>query len=488
MKPVTLIVLLAASVGLAAAGDLRLIDAVKSKNADAVQALLKQRVDVNAPQGDGATALHWAVHVDDLSTTDLLIGAGAHVNAADDTGVTPLHLACTNRNAAMVEKLLAARANPNAALLNGETVLMTCARTGELAAVKALLARGAHVNAKEPSHDQTALMWAASQKHPQVVETLVARGADVRARSRAYIQTVTSEVTQRAGREELNYTVLRGGSTPLLFAARVGDVESARILLEAGADVNDALPNGTSALVEAAHSSQQAVGALLLEKGANPNVAAAGYTALHAAVLRGGLDLVKALLAHGANPNAPITKGTPVRRNSEDFELPATLVGATPYVLAAKFLEVDIMRVLAAGGADPRLPMKTGTTPLMAAAGLGAGAQADRRGLSVLDGGKVEDERRVLEAVTAAFDLGGDVNETNQAGDTALHGAAALGYNSVVQFLADHGAQLNLKNTRGQTPLAAIAGRRGEGATAADRANQTPRQSTAELLRKLGAE
>jgi ankyrin repeat protein len=487
LKQVTWIVPLAVGVSLAATADLRLVDAVKSKNTDAVRALLKQRVDVNVPQGDGATALHWAVHFDDLTTADLLIRAGARVNAANDTGVTPLFLACTNRNAAMVETLLTAGANPNAALLNGETVLMSCARTGEPGAVKALLARGADVNAKESSHDQTALMWAAAQKHPEVVDALVKHGADVRARSRVYTQTVTSEVTQRAGREELNYLVPRGGSTPLLFAARVGDVESARILLAAGADVNDALPNGTTALVEAAHSGHEAIGALLLDKGADPNSADVGYTALHAAVLRGGLKLVGALLAHGANPNAPITKGTPVRRNSEDFELPATLVGATPYLLAAKFLEVDIMRVLAAGGADPRLPMKTGATPLMVAAGLGASAQADRRGLSVLDGGRMEDERRVLEAVTVAFELGGAVNGANQAGDTALHGAASLGYNTVVQFLAEHGAQLNVQNKRGQTPLAAISGRKGEGVTAADRSNQLPRQSTVDLLRKLGA-
>src|SRR6185503_9850328 len=163
----------------------------------------------------------------------------------------------TNRSAAMVERLLTADANPNAALLSGETVLMTCSRTGEMGAVTALLARGANVNAKEPAHDQTALMWAAAQRHPQVVRALVERGADVRARSRVYAQTVTSEVTQRAGREELNYSVRRGGSTPLLFAARVGDAESARILLDAGADVNDTLPNGASAVVEAAHSGQQ---------------------------------------------------------------------------------------------------------------------------------------------------------------------------------------------------------------------------------------
>ena len=481
------IALLMTGVSLAAAGDLRLIDAIKSRNTDAVRALLKQRVDVNAAQGDGATALHWAAHLDDLPTADLLIHAGARVNAANDTGVTPIFLACTNRNAAMVEKFLTAGANPNAALLNGETVLMTCARTGELRAVQALLARGARVNAKESSRDQTALMWAVAQKHPQVVGALVEHGGDVRARSRVYTQTVTSEVTQRAGREELNYTVPRGGSTPLLFAARVGDVESARILIAAGAEVNDALPDGTSALVEAAHSGHEALGALLLDKGADPNAADAGYTALHAAVLRGGLDLVRALLAHGANPNARITKGTPVRRNSEDFELPATLVGSTPYLLAAKFLEVDIMRVLAAGGADPRSPMKTGASPLMVAAGLGASAQTDRRGLAVIDGGKMEDEGRVLAAVTVALDLGSDVNAVNQNGDTALHGAAALGYNTVVRFLADHGADLNVKNKRGQTPLAAIAGRRGEGATAADRANQSPRQSTVDLLRKLGA-
>jgi ankyrin repeat protein len=487
LKHVTWIVPLAASISLAAASDLRLVDAVKGRNAETVQALLKQRVDVNAPQGDGATALHWAAHFDDLPIADLLIRAGARVNAANDIGVTPLFLACTNRSAAMVEKLLAADANPNAALLSGETVLMTCSRTGEIRAVTALLARGANVNAKERSHDQTALMWAAAQRHPQVVRALVERGADVRARSRVYTQTVTSEVTQRAGREELNYSVQRGGSTPLLFAARVGDAESARILVDAGADVNDALPDGTSALVAAAHSGQQAAGVVLLEKGADPNAAAVGYTALHAAVLRSGLDLVKALLSRGANPNAPITRGTPVRRNSEDFELPATLVGATPYLLAAKFLEVDIMRVLAAGGADPRLPMKTGATPLMVAAGLGAGAQTDRRGLSVLDGGRMEDEGRVLDATRFAFEVGGDVNAVNQAGDTALHGAAAIGYNTVVQFLAEHGARLDAKNNRGQTALAAIAGRRGEGATAAERANQSPRQSTVDLLRKLGA-
>jgi uncharacterized protein len=479
--------LVGAPIAQGASVDPRLVDAVKARDVESVRALLRQNVDVNGAQGDGATALHWAAHFDAGAVADLLIGSGARVNAANDIGATPLYLACLNRSAPMVERLLKAGANPNAKLVSGETVLMTCARTGEAAAVNALLAKGADPNAKEPGHDQTALMWAASQHHPEAVAALIAGGADVRARSRRYTQTVTSEVTQRAGREELNYTVPRGGSTPLLFAARVGDVESARLLLAAGADVNDSLPNGTTALVEAAHSGQQAVGILLLDKGADPNAAEVGYTALHAAVLRSGLELVKALLAHGANPNARITKGTPVRRNSEDFELPATLIGASPYLLAAKFLETEIMRTLASAGADTRLTMKTGATPLMAAAGMGASAQADRRGLSALDGGKVENEGRVVASVKAALELGADIDAVNDAGDTALHSAVALGYDRVVESLAQAGANLSVANKRGQTPLAMLTGGKTATVRAPGRTNRSAQQSTIDLLRKLGA-
>src|SRR5262245_63772287 len=186
----------------------------------------------------------------------------------------------------MVERLLAAGGNPNASLLNGETVLMTCARAGDARAGKALIARGADVNAKEREHQQTSLMWATAQRHPAVVQLLIEAGADIRARSLTYAQTVVGEQTQRAGREELNYTVRRGGATPLLFAARVGDVESARLLLKAGADANEAQPDGVSDLVLAAHSGQGPVAALLLDNGANPDTLTSGYTALHAAVLR----------------------------------------------------------------------------------------------------------------------------------------------------------------------------------------------------------
>src|SRR6185295_4122977 len=184
-------------------------------------------------------------------------------------------------------------------------------------------------------------------------------------------------------------------------AARVGDVESAALLLAAGANVNDTLPDGTTALIEAVHSGQSAVATLLIDRGADPNNADIGYTALHAAVLRGDLALVKALLARGANPGPRITKGTPLRRSGTDFELPETLIGATPYFLAAKFLEAAIMPVLLSAGADPRVRLEDGTTPLMVAAGMGAGgARAggllDRRGFSVVDGATIEDESRVL--------------------------------------------------------------------------------------------
>ena len=472
--------------------DLRLIEAVKGRNLDAVRTLLKERIDVNARQGDGATALHWAVHLDDGSAVDLLLRSGANADAADDTGVTPLYLACLNRRGPLVDRLLEARANANAATMSGETALMTCARTGEAAGVRALLNHGANVNAKEPGHDQTALMWAAAQAQPEAVDALLRGGADVRARSRSYIQTVTSEVTQRAGREELNYTVPRGGSTPLLFAARSGDARSARLLVAAGADVDEALPDGASALVVAAHSGHGGVTTLLLEKGADPNAAAVGYTALHAAVLRNDVELVKSLLAHRANPNAQITKGTPVRRNSQDFELPKTLIGATPYLLAAKFAHADIMRALAGGGADTRLPMKDGATPLMAAVGMGITPPAqdekrgtDRRGLAILDGGKVEPDTQVLEAVTAALDLGSDINAVNPVGDTAMHSAAAQGYSEAVKLMVSRGADLNVRNAKGLTPLGALLARGGGRNSSASA--QQPRGNMVELLRSLGA-
>jgi uncharacterized protein len=479
-----------------AAVDLRLIDAVRQKDLQLVRTLVKQRIDVNAPQGDGSTALHWAARVDSMEIAEALLRAGARAGAANDNRVTPLHLACINRNGAMVGRLLAAGADANAATWNGETALMTCARAGSPSAVKSLLLHGANVNAKEGAHDQTALMWAAAQSHPDVVQLIVEAGGDVRARSRTYPETVVGEDTQRAGREELNYTILAGGMTPLMFAARSGDAASARLLVAAGANPNDRRSDGMSALVMAAYSGRTDAAVVLVERGADPNDMATGYAPLHAAILKSDLELVKALLAHGANPNLRMTKGTPKRRDSEDFNLPATLIGSTPYLLAAKFAESEILRALEAGGADAGLAMPNGATALMLAAGMGSAAIANRRGVRTVDFGKLEPESQVLAAVTAALNGGADVNATNQVGDTALHSAAALGYNTVIQFLADHGAEINAKNKRGLTPLGALLGGgrgRGRGAGAAnvdangDAYEEPSRAGTIALLRKLGA-
>ena len=480
--------------------DPRLMRAVKDRDVDAVRALIAARppVDVNATAGDGATALHWAVHRDDLAMVDLLIRAGARANVADDLGTRPLHLACINRSGAMVERLLAAGADPNAALTNGETALMTCARAGDARAVQALIARGAAVNATEREHRQTALMWAVAQRHPDVVQRLVDAHADVRARSLVYPQTVVNEQTQRAGREELNYTVQRGGATPLLFAARVGDRESARILVKAGADVNDTQPDGLSALVLAAHSGHGDVAALLLEHGADANAFGSGYSALHAAILRSDLALVKTLVAHGADPNARVAKGTPLRRDTTDWNLPAPLVGITPYLLAAKFLEPEIMPVLVAAGADPHQTLPNGADAVMLAAGMGSSRNASRRGIETIDFGKVEPERRVRETVAAAVDLQGDVTAASQSGDTALHVAAALGHDSVVQLLVERGAGVGIKNRRGITPLAAAmfgsTNGRGRAATAPgadslgfERPIELAHPTTVALLKRLGA-
>ena len=472
--------------------DLRLVDAVERRDARAAQALVKQRVDVNATQPDGATALQWAAHWDDLPTAEALLRAGAKVNAANELGVTPLALACENGSAPMAELLLKSGANPNVRLLTGETALMTASRAGSVAAVKALVARGADVNAKEPTHGQTALMWAASNRHADVVRVLVEMGADIQARSDVRPRVV--HTGNRFGdRNESRGVVTMdlGGFSPLLFTARQGDVESGRILLAAGASANDRAPTGASALVVAAHSGHRAFAELLLEKGADPNAADAGYSALHAAVLRGDAALVKALLARGANPNAPLVKGTPSRYYSKDWALNATaLAGTTPLWQAARYGDVAVMRALAAAGADPKFRSADGTTILIAAVAANSGFGTGDRRERYLGPGDIaptpqENEKVTYDAASAAIELGAEVTSSTQAGDTALHVAAQQALDSVARLLVEKGANLEATNKRGLTPLGVALAPRPRNPLQIDGPDR--RASTAAVLRKLGA-
>jgi ankyrin repeat protein len=465
-----------------------LVDAAKRRDNKAVQVLLKQPRDVNERHADGATALHWAVYWDDADVVELLVRAGADVNAANDFGATPLWLACDNGNGALVEALLKAGANPNAALGSGETPLMTASRTGSTDAVKLLVARGADPNAKERLRGQTALMWAVAQKHPEVVRVLIEHQADVHARSHIRRRRVNRGPDGTATSLDPSRDLIdeeQGGFTPLLFAARQGSLESVKLLLAAGANVDDVSPNGISALVLAAHSGQSPLAVFLLEAGAAPNAADAGYTALHAAVLRGDVPLVNALATRGANPNAILTTATPARRASQDWAMNVSWVGATPLWMAARFADAEIMRVLLAHGADPRFVMKNGTTTLMAPLGGGADRRS-RIGLNLPPEDPDEVEGRILAAMRVAIDKGVDINAANEAGDTALHTAASRRLNRVVQLLAERGAALEAKNKKGQTPLAtATAARRTPDGT--DPRVSTEGQTTADLLRRLGA-
>ncbi len=459
-----------AALGAGAESDLRLVRAAEQRDMETVRALVgsarrpsngtppapSRVVDLvsllGARDADGTTALHWATHWDDREMAGVLLDAGANANATNDLGVPPLQLACANGSAPIVDRLLSAGANPNAAVENGETVLMTCARTGSAAAVTSLLARGADPNAAE-SGGQTALMWAAAEKRAAVVRVLLDKGARVSARS-------------------------AGGFTPLLFAARSGDLETAKILVASGADVNETAPDGSTALVIASSSvsavsisdyrlvprpgGHEAVALFLLERRAHLDRADGfGMTSLHAAVETGKVALVSALLNAGASPNPQLTKGLPFRRG--DYVSRAGFAGATPFWLAAKNADVPMMKALLAGGVDPTIPSANGTTPFLVAAGVG---QTDSR---------LPSEARVLEAVKFTLELGADVNSANRGGQTAIHGAASISADTVIQYLADRGAKVDVRDKAGRTPV--------DVAQAINR----PRPVTAELLRKIAA-
>jgi ankyrin repeat protein len=432
---------------------------------------LLQQVDANETQADGATALAWAVHRNDLESAELLIQAGADVNAPNDHGVTPLSLACANiQNAAMVKKLLEAGGNPNSAQVKGETVLMTCSRTGNAEAIRLLLAHGVEVDAKEPWRWQTALMWAAAKKHANVVALLVEHGADVHAQT-------------------------RGKFTPLMFAAQQGDVDSARILLTAGADVNQVSPHG-SALLVASASSREQTAIFLLEQGADPNVVDVyGNTPLHYAVRQGFSELdgirydvnrprpsnmpvlAQALIASGADVNVRIKEFLKMR----DDRPPIDITGATPFFLAAVSVDAPLMKLLADNGADIRMSVNEKTTPLIAAA-MGA-CPGECRGMGKNEQNK-EWEAKAFAAVKMAVELGADVNAANDTGQTAMHIAAFTGSDSIIQLLADKGAAVDPVAASGETPWTMAMG---ISANLGIRGTYGHHKSTVALLLKLGA-
>ena len=400
--------------------------------------VLRLAAAAQAADGDGSTALHWASYRDDLEAADRLIRAGATVNAANDLGATPLWVACQNGSAAMVRRLLEAGANPNAALLKGETPLMVAARSGYAEVVEQLVGKGARTDARA-ARGQTALMWAVAQKHPDVVRVLLAHGADVHARSEVWSQVMA---VPPHGYPDYNKSIPHGGGTALMFAARAGDLASLKLLVAAGADVNDRDAWGVSATVLAAHSGFTELVEFLLEKGADANAAAAGFTALHIAIMRRDEKMARALLDHGADPNTPLRTWTPTRRSSQDFHFEPALVGATPFWLAARFTQPGVMRLLVKHGADPLCvhhskyvtggryePRTEATTALMAALGMGGGT-------AWVQPPRAERESLVLETVKLAVEYGVDRTAANTDGRTALDAAKALRYESVVQFLS----------------------------------------------------
>jgi ankyrin repeat protein len=447
------VVLMSATSLIAASSDALLADAAEKMDRAAIRTLLQKHANVNAPQVDGMTALHWAAYQDDLDTVELLLRAGAAPKATNRYGVTPLSLACTNGNAAIVRLLLRAGADPNAALPGGETPLMTASRVGSLASVTALLERGATVDAKDDRRGQTALMWASAEGHADVVEALIKAGADFRLR-------------------------LSSGFSPLLFAIREGQSGVVRALLKAGADVNETVPMdrkrgyggrlppaGGSALLLAVTNAHFQLAADLLDAGANPNADLPGYTVLHAiTVVRkpgvgdndpapqgsgtmSSIELVKKLVAAGANPNARMTR----RANLANTRLNEN--GATPFMLAALTADAELLKALAALGADPKLGNADNSTPLMAAAGLATRSPGEDAGT----------EPEVLEALQVLLDLGADVNAVDNNGETAMHAAAYKNLPQVVKFLAAKGARIQIWNRDdkfGWTPLAIAVGYR----------------------------
>jgi uncharacterized protein len=475
MRFLTGIAFLAGSVFLtaAAAAGPSVIDAVKSGDREALRLLLKRGASVNAAEVDGTTALHYAAQAGDLETVSLLIKAGAKVNAANRYGVAPLSLAATSGSAAIVEQLLKAGADPNTTSAEGETALMTAARSGNAGGVKSLAAHGAKVNAAESWQGQTALMWAAAENHADAIRMLVEFGADKNARSKVLEGMPPLRPTAPdVGQQGIHSTFPKGGMTALLYAARQGAGDAVRALAESGVDMNQADPDGFTGMILAILNGHYDVAALFVEKGADINRAdLSGRTPLYTAVdmhtfeysfnrpvpkpsgKMDSVDLVKYLLAHGANPNARLTDRVKAAKYDTAGN-PNLIAGATPFLKAASTADVTLMRMLLDAGADPFIRNAQHTNALLIAAGL------NWRRL----GGRGP-ERDAIEALKICLDRGLDIGSFNDLGQTVLHAAAMRGRGgdedgpntveseNLVRFLISRGADLTIKDKAGRTPF-----------------------------------
>lgn len=424
-----------------------LAGAAEKQDWPAVSAQLSTTADVNATQADGATAMHWAAYHDKAEMVEKLLAAGAKPDEKNRYGITPLLLACENGNERVVRTLLRAGAKADVSHPGGEEAIMIAARTGRVGVVQALLENGARTG----SHDrrgQTALMWAAAEGHADVIEFLVKSGAKVDHR-------------------------LDSGFTALLFAAREGKTAAVKKLLQLGANVTDAIdtkkktggrdaPNGTSAVLLAVENGHFELAMDLIRAGADPNDRRNGFTALHTLTWvrkpphgddeagqpppdthgkLSSLDFLREIVKAGAKVDAAL--GPDARAKAFGA---INFHGATPFLLACRNADLEMMKLLVELGADPHKPNADGSTPLMAAAGLGCYAPGEEAGT----------EEECLAACEYLMSLGADVNAVDQKNQTAMHGAAYKSLPKVARLLAAKGAKIDLwnrKNDRGWTPL-----------------------------------
>jgi ankyrin repeat protein len=471
------------------AADLRLINAAKNGDRAAATSLLQQKLDVNAAEADGTTALHWAVRADDMDLADRLIKAGAKVKVANRYGITPLYLASVNGSAPMIEKLLKAGADANEVSTEGETALMTAARTGNVPAAKVLLANGAKVDAKETWQGQTALHWAVAQKHPEMVKELIAAKADVNMRADTKIWERQSSAEPREKWMPL------GAQTPLMFAAREGCAACIPLLASAKADLNatDIDDNLTPLIMALLNGKYDAANALI-QAGADVNMAdKLGRVPLHVAIddhtmpisnrpspkevdeELNSLDIIKTLLAKGAEVNIQLKNAFPYRTKLDRGADGMLGAGTTPLIRAAKAADHVAMKLLFEKGADAKLATRNGVNALMAAAGVGTN-DADTTG-------RYKPQPDIIESIRLCLEAGADINAVDSTGRSALFGAAQQGFDQVVQFLADRGAKVDLKDRNGRTALDAASGL--AGGQGFDGSSGAASQATIAVLKKL---